>query len=89
MADTPKRIGAVLRAVGPQISPALDRVRRGELTVEEYIERRLDAAMAHLDPKLSAEQRERAREVLREHIETDPVLSQQLERLVGPRSNAK
>lgn len=82
MADSPKRSGAVLRAVGPQISPALEQVRRGELTLEEYIEQRIDAAMAHVDPKLTAEQRARSREVLREHIESDPVLSEQLARLV-------
>ncbi len=88
MADLPKRTGAVLRAVGPQISPALERVRRGELRVEDYVEQRIDAAMAHVDPKLSPEARAHAREVLREHIESDPVLSQQLARLVGKPSDA-
>ena len=83
MADIPKRTGAVLRAVGPQVSPALEQVRRGELTVEEYVEQRIEAAMAHVDPRLSAEERERTREVLREHIMSDPVLSGQLAKLVG------
>jgi len=83
MADVPKRNGAVLRAVGPQVSPALEQVRRGELSVEEYVEQRIEVAMAHVDPRLSAEQRERAREVLREHIMSDPVLSSQLGKLVG------
>jgi hypothetical protein len=83
MADVPKRTGAALRAVGPQVSPALEKVRRGELTIDEYIDQRLDAAMAHVDPRLSTEQRARAREVLREHIMSDPVLSQQLARLTG------
>lgn len=82
MVDFPKRNGATLRAVGPQVSPALEQVRRGELTVEEYIEQRIDAAMAHVDPNLTPEQRARAREVLREHIESDPVLSEQVARLV-------
>ncbi len=85
MADLPKRSGAVLRAIGPQISPALERVRRGELSAQEYVEQRIDAAMAHVDPKLSPEARARAREVLREHIESDPVLSEQLAKLVGKR----
>ncbi len=83
MADVPKRTGAALRAVGPQISPALQQVRRGELSVEEYIEQRLDAAMAHVDARLSSEQRARAREVLREHIMSDPLLSRQLAQLTG------
>ncbi|HXK18459.1 MAG TPA: hypothetical protein VNG33_11685 [Polyangiaceae bacterium] len=83
MADTPKRTGAVLRAIGPQVSAALERVRRGELSVEQYVEERLDQAMAHVDPSLPPEQRARAREVLREHIATDPLLSKQLAQLTG------
>jgi len=83
MADVPKRTGAVLRAVGPQVSAALERVHQGELSVEQYIEDRLDKAMAHVDPRLPAEQRARAREVLREHIATDPLLSKQLAQLTG------
>lgn len=87
MADVPKRTGAALRAVGPQISAALERVRRGELSVDDYIEERIDQAMAHMDPRLSAEQRARAREVLREHIAGDPMLSEQLARLTGKPPN--
>lgn len=83
MADVPKRTGAVLRAVGPQVSASLERVRRGELSVEAYVEERINAAMAHVDPRLSTEERARAREVLREHIVSDPILCQQLARLTG------
>jgi hypothetical protein len=83
MSDAPKRSGAALRAVSAPVSPALDRLRRGELTVEAYVEDRVEHAMARLDQHMSAEQREQVRQVLREHVMTDPALQKQLEALTG------
>jgi len=83
MSDAPKRSGAALRAVSAPVSPALEKVRRGESTVEAYVEDRAQQAMARLDPRLGDEEREQVRQVLREHVLTDPVLRQQLEELTG------
>jgi hypothetical protein len=80
MSDAPKRGGA-LRAVSAPVSPALERVRRGELSVEAYVEDRVEHAMAKMDPHMSPEQREQVRQVLREHVMTDPALRKQLEEL--------
>jgi hypothetical protein len=78
MSDAPKRTGAALRAVSAPVSPALEKVRRGELTVEAYVADRVEQAMARLDPRLGDEEREQVRQVLREHLLTDPLLRQQL-----------
>ena len=83
MTDTPKRSGAALRAVSAPVSPALEKLRRGEITVDAYIEDRVEQAMARLDPQMSAEQREQVRGVLREHVTTDPVFQKQLSELLG------
>jgi hypothetical protein len=85
MSDAPKRSGAALRAVSAPVSPALEKLRRGELTVDAYVEDRVQHAMAHLDQRMSAEQREQVRQVLREHVMTDPTFQKQLEELTGRR----
>jgi hypothetical protein len=83
MSDAPKRSGAALRAVSAPVSPALEKLRRGELTVEAYIEDRVEHAMARLDQHMSSDQREQVRQVLREHVMTDPALQKQLAELTG------
>lgn len=83
MSDTPKRSGAALRAVSAPVSPALEKLRRGELSLEAYIEDRVELAMARVDQHMSVEQREQVRQVLREHVMTDPALQKQLAELTG------
>lgn len=83
MADAPKRPGAALRAVSAPVSPALEKLRRGELSLEAYVDDRVERAMASMDPRLGEEQRQQLRQVLREHVMTDPALREQLAGLTG------
>jgi hypothetical protein len=83
MSDAPKRSGAALRAVSAPVSPALEKLRRGELSLEAYVEARVEHAMARMDQHMSGEQREQVRQVLREHVMTDPALQKQLAELTG------
>jgi hypothetical protein len=55
-------------------SEALEKLKRGEWTVEQYIEDRVERALAGLAVPLTAEQRESVRETLRTQITTDPVV---------------
>jgi hypothetical protein len=83
MSDFPKRSGAALRAVSAPVSPALEKLRRGELSLQAYVEDRVEQAMARMDQHMSGEQREQVRQVLREHVMTDPALQKQLAELTG------
>ena len=57
-------------------SEALEKLRRGELTVEQYIEDRVERALGAIPIPLSAEQRESVRDTLRFQVATDPVLAE-------------
>jgi len=83
MADVPKRSGAALRAVGPQVSPALEKVRSGELSVEAYVEERVEQALALMNRHMKPDELDQVRHVLREHVMTDPGLRKQLTELTG------
>ncbi len=72
-----------MRAVSAPVSPALEKLRHGELTLEAYVEDRVELAMARVDQHMSVEQREQVRQVLREHVMTDPALQKQLAELAG------
>lgn len=83
MAEGSKRPGGALRAVNAPVSPGLEQLRRGALSLEAYVEDRITRAMVHVDPQLSDDQREQVRQTLREHVMTDPLLRKQLEELSG------
>jgi hypothetical protein len=83
MAEGSKRPGGALRAASAPVSPALEQLRRGALSLEAFIEEKVTRAMAHVDPRLSDEQRDQVRQTLREHVMTDPSLQRQLEELSG------
>jgi len=55
-------------------SDALEKLKRGEWTVEQYIEDRVERALGAVPVPLTAEQREAIRETLREQVATDPVV---------------
>jgi hypothetical protein len=57
-------------------SEALEKLKRGELTVEQYIEDRVERALGALAVPLTAEQRESVRETLRTQVAIDPVVSE-------------
>ncbi|HVY25465.1 MAG TPA: hypothetical protein VHB79_02900 [Polyangiaceae bacterium] len=68
--------GAAALRVARAGSEALEKLKRGELTVEQYIEDRVERALSAVPVPLSAEQRETVRETLRFQVATDPVVAQ-------------
>ena len=63
-------------------SEALERLQRGELTVDQYLEAQVAAATAHLQ-SLPAERLEVVRGMLREALRSDPVLVELVRRATG------
>lgn len=65
--------GAAASGVAPANDP-LSRLESGELSVDQYLDARVDEAVAHLVSKLPAEQVAHIRSSLREQLESDPTL---------------
>ena len=61
---------------GRPASPELAKLRRGDCTLEEYLDDRVNRALAKLPQWLSSEQRETVRETLRFQMATDPALAE-------------
>ncbi|HET9929908.1 MAG TPA: hypothetical protein VFQ35_04440 [Polyangiaceae bacterium] len=55
-------------------SDPLSRLQSGEITVDQYLDARVDEAVAPLVSKLPAEALEHIRSSLREQLESDPTL---------------
>jgi hypothetical protein len=53
---------------------SLDRVRSGEISVSEYLDRKVSEVTSHLVDRLSPDQLAFVQENLREQLSTDPVL---------------
>ncbi|MBN1609570.1 MAG: hypothetical protein JW940_23260, partial [Polyangiaceae bacterium] len=62
---------------------ALERVRSGELSLDQYLDGRVQEAVQHLVGKLSPDQLDFVRETLREQLSSDPVLVELVGRAVG------
>lgn len=74
---SPTGSGEVFRVARTEKSEAaslVERVRSGELTVEQYLDLRVSEATSHLDGKVSSDQLAFVRNSLREQLATDPVL---------------
>lgn len=72
--DTPK--GAATE--GP--SELLAQLERGELSVEGYVQARVDDAVRPFEGRLSGEQVQQIREALAQQLETDPVVVELVKR---------
>jgi hypothetical protein len=70
-------------------SEALMRFRRGEISLSEYLETRVEAAVEHLRGRVSSEQLETVREVLRESLASDPAVLERMRYLVSDVSAAE
>lgn len=55
-------------------SEDLEALKRSEISMEEYIERRMEAQVVALGRVLTDEQSAQARDILREHFLDDPVI---------------
>ncbi len=79
--DSRQRTAAQL---GPSPGSAeLQKLKNGELTLDEYVELRLERALARLSGFVSDEQREVLRQTIREQFSTDPVLQEYVRRATG------
>lgn len=61
----------------------LERVQRGEVELDTYLDLRVNDAVGHLEGKLPIEQLEFIREELREQLRSDPVLMELVRRATG------
>ena len=57
-------------------SPELAKLKRGDWTLEQYLDSRVERALAKLPRWLSSEQRETVRDTLRFQMVTDPALEE-------------
>lgn len=80
--------GSSARSVAPgvgkaAISTALRQLKRGELSLEEYLEYRVEDAVEHLKDKITTEQLEFVREVVRQELRSDPALREMVRQVTG------
>lgn len=61
----------------------LDRVASGELSVEQYLDARVERATGHLANALAPDQLAALQEELREQLATDPMLQRLVQRTLG------
>lgn len=61
----------------------LERVQRGEVGLDAYLDVRVNDAVGHLEGRLSPEQLEFVKEELREQLQSDPVLIELVRRATG------
>jgi hypothetical protein len=61
----------------------LDRLTRGEISLDDYLDARVSEAVQHLQGKLSSEQLSFVRQTLRDELATDPVLVELVRQATG------
>jgi hypothetical protein len=62
---------------------ALDRFHAGELSLDEYMDTRVDKAVAHLAELLPPDQLDLLREQLKEQMQNDPSIGAMVQRVTG------
>jgi hypothetical protein len=80
--------GASFRVEGAAPAPdvqssELDKLTRGEITLDDYLDARVSEAVRHLEGKLGAEQLAFVRQTLRDELATDPVLVELVRQATG------
>ena len=81
--DKPFAVDGPAAGEAPAPSEALAKLEAGEISLDQYLDRRVDDAVSHLEGKLSAEQLEFVRGELREQLSEDPVLVELVKRTTG------
>jgi len=74
---------AVARHARRPESEALQRLRRGEITLDEYMDYQADLAVAHLKGLIDSGRLKSIRSMISEQMTSDPVLVEQLRRTTG------
>jgi hypothetical protein len=64
-------------------SDALQQLERGEISLEQYLELRVEKAIARLGDLVNDEERQILRETLRDHALVDPVIQELVRRATG------
>jgi hypothetical protein len=78
------QVGAAPAAVTiSRVSAELERLQRGELSLDEYLDQRVEQAVGHLVGKIGVEQLDFVKQSLREQLGTDPVLTELVRRTTG------
>lgn len=72
-----------LHAVASTTDDVLQQLQRGEITLDEFLDRRVELALAHIRGRVSEERLVMLREVMREHVRTDPVVVELVRRATG------
>lgn len=62
---------------------AVDRLCRGEISMDEYVDECVEEGTRHLQGKISAHRLAVVRQVIREQMETDPALADYVAKMVG------
>lgn len=73
----------MVQAVKYPKSEAVQRLERGEITLDDYLEERVEEALAHLKDTVAASTLDNLRFVLHEKLRTDPVLVESVRRATG------
>lgn len=68
-------------------SAALQKLKCGEITLEEYLDDRVEKALARLGRLVTKEERSELREVIRQHAMNDPVVQAYVQRALGRSPN--
>jgi hypothetical protein len=76
---TPFQVGAT----APTTKGLLEKLQRGELDLQQYLDGHVEQAVTPFKDKLSAEHLDTLRGVLREQAATDPVLVEWIRRATG------
>ena len=66
----------------------LDKLQRGELSLDEYIDTQLQQATQHLNGVVTPQQLRTIQNVLREELSTDPALQEMVLRATGKQPGA-
>jgi len=81
--------GAAASETKSESSALFARFERGEIGVSEYLDARASEAVAPYEGKLSADRLAWLRGMLRERLETDPVLAERVRQATGGAPLAK
>ena len=74
---------AKLQAVATPESESVRKVKRGEMSLDEYLDERAEQGLAHLVGKVADSTLDAVRFALREKLRTDPALVEAVQRATG------
>lgn len=83
MSSTRQRESVAIRPDGPSESESLQKLKRGEMSLDSYLDERAEEALAHVKGRIPNETLENLRFVLRERLRSDPVLIEMVRRTTG------